>query len=135
MGKISPSNFPMGNFSRKPFAFHEFWSESHAVKKIINALTISTTCTIHFFALEGAISRTHFFFGSWGTFPHGEFPMGNFFTFLNRAHSILKLITCGKENNKCFKYTFDLHHPHFCVTPCYIENMVFFSTFQISPSG
>ena len=71
----------------------------------------------------------------YSNFPMGKKVMGNFspwggnfFTFLFPPHSVLEIITRGKKINKCFNYAYNLHHPHFCVASCYIENMVFFST-------
>ena len=104
-GGFFPWGIPMGNFYEIN-VLHEFLLFLHAVKKLINALSISTTCTIHIFVLNPAISRTRYTFCKipHGEFsPHGELPMG-IFTKTDRAHSILNLFSCGKEINKCFIY-------------------------------
>ena len=68
-----------------------------------------------------------------GKFSPSDFPMGNFFTFLFPPHSVLEIITRGKKINKCFNYTYNLHHPQFWVTGCDIEKSFFLLTF--SPWG
>jgi len=81
MGDFSPWGIPHGELLRKSIVLHEFLIFSHAVKKLINALSISKKCTIHIFVLNPAISRTRYTFCKipHGEFsPHGELPMGNF---------------------------------------------------------
>ena len=114
MGDFSPWGIPHGELLRKSMVLHEFLIFSHAVKKLINALSISKTCTIHFSVLGSAILRTRYTFcmgdfSPWGI-PHGELLQKSmaFHEFLIFLHAVKKLINALYERKTCIIHNFVL---------------------------